>query len=75
MDVKNFLTEICELDEEIADDCELLDSGILDSFALIELVNALEDEGVILHLTRIDYECLRTPASIEKLIEDLKNNN
>ncbi len=70
MDVKVFLKEVCELDYIPSDDCELLESGILDSYALIELVSALEDEGIEIHLTRIDKELLKTPASLQRLIDE-----
>lgn len=70
MDVKKFLKDICALDELPDDDLELIDSGILDSLALIELLSALEDEGIVIHLTRIDRQRLRTPASLQRLIDE-----
>lgn len=70
MNVKKFLKDICSLDELPDDDLELIDSGILDSLALIELLSALEDEGVIIHLTQIDRQRLRTPASLQRLIDE-----
>ncbi|MGN1349070.1 MAG: phosphopantetheine-binding protein [Acutalibacteraceae bacterium] len=70
MDVKEFLKDICALDELPDDDLELIDSGILDSLALIELLSALEDEGIVIHLTRIDRRRLRTPASLQRLIDE-----
>lgn len=46
-------------------DAELLDSGILDSLALITLLTALEDElGVELQPTQLGREVWRTPGSI-----------
>lgn len=72
MDIREFICNICDLDEPPGDDCELIESGILDSLALIELLTALEDEGVVIHLTRIDRNRLKTIASIEKLIEEYR---
>ncbi len=70
LDVNKFICEICGLDEPLKDDEELIESEILDSLAIIELISALEDEGIVIHLTRIDRNRLRTVASINKLIEE-----
>ncbi|MBQ9717402.1 MAG: D-alanine--poly(phosphoribitol) ligase subunit 2 [Clostridia bacterium] len=68
IDIPKILYEICG-DEAVLDpDCELIESGLLDSLALIELVSRLEDEGVTLHLTRIDRSLLKTPRSIAELV-------
>lgn len=72
MNVGNFIKEFCGLDDIPGRDEDLIESGILDSFAVIELVSALDDEGIEIHLTRIDLNSLRTVSSIEKLIEEAK---
>lgn len=72
IDIPNFLYEICGDDAVLDPDCELIESGLLDSLALIELVSRLEDEGVTLHLTRIDRSLLKTPRSIARLVEESK---
>lgn len=74
MDVNKFICEICGRDEPLREDEELIDSEILDSLAIIELISALEDEGVVIHLTRIDRNRLRTVASINKLIEETRES-
>ena len=68
IDICNLLYEICEDENVFNKDFDLIDSGLLDSFAFIELFTKLEDLGIIIQPTRIDRELLRTPASIEKLI-------
>ena len=56
IDVEKLLYDICE-DESVFDpDIDLIDSGLPDSFSVIELISALEDRGVTLYLTRIEYE-------------------
>ena len=71
MDIPKLLNEIIG-DEAVLDpDCELLESGLLDSLALIELVNLLEDEGIPLHPTRIDRQRLKTTGSITELVKEL----
>ncbi len=72
MDVNSFICEICGLSEPLDPNQELIESGILDSLAIIELFSALEDEDIIIHLTRIDRSRLQTVASIEKLIDEYR---
>lgn len=71
MDIPKLLYEIIGDEAVLEPDCELLESGLLDSLALIELVNLLEEEGVTLHLTRIDRHRLKTTGSITELVEEL----
>lgn len=71
MDVPKLLYEIIGDEAVLEPDCELLESGLLDSLALIELVNLLEEEGVTLHLTRIDRQRLKTTGSITALVKEL----
>ncbi|MBQ2724640.1 MAG: D-alanine--poly(phosphoribitol) ligase subunit 2 [Clostridia bacterium] len=72
IDIPKLLYEICGNEAVYDPDCELLESGLLDSLALIELVSRLEDEGVVIHLTRIDRQLLKTPRSIAKLVSENK---
>lgn len=74
LDVNKFICEICGLDEPLDENEELIESGILDSLAIIELVSALEDEDIIIHLTRIDRNRLKTVALINELIEEVRNS-
>jgi len=68
IDVKELLFEICEDEHVYNSDFDLIESGLLDSYAFIELFSKLEDCGIIIQPTRIDRKLLRTPKSIEKLI-------
>lgn len=68
IDVCKLLYEICE-DKRVYDkDFDLLASDVLDSFAMIELFTALEDEGIMISPTRVDRAMLQTPRKIEGLI-------
>ena len=70
IDVKKLLFEICE-DERVYDESiDLVESGLLDSFAFIELFSKLEDNGIIIQPTRIDRNLLRSVKGIEELIKD-----
>ena len=72
IDITKILYEICE-DESVYDlDFDLIESGLLDSLAFIELFSILEDNGIFLQPTRIDRNLLRTPRSIQKLVDEYK---
>ncbi len=76
LDVNKFICEICGLDEPLKDDDELIESGILDSLAIIELISALEEEeDIVIHLTRIDRNMLKTVSSINQLIEETRKRD
>jgi acyl carrier protein len=75
IDICNLLYSICEDENVYNKDFDLIDSGLLDSFAFIELFSKLEDMDIVIQPTRIDKELLRTPASIEKLVNDTIENN
>ena len=70
IDVKKILYEICEDENVYNPDFDLIESGLLDSLAMIELFAKLEDEGVEIQPTRIDREKLRTPRGIEELVNE-----
>ena len=70
IDVKKILYEICEDENLYNPDFDLIESGLLDSFAMIELFARLEDEGIEIQPTRIDREKLRTPKGIEELVNE-----
>ena len=74
IDVKKLLYEICEDNRVYEDGIDLIESGLLDSYAFIELFSRLEDEGISLHPTRIDRTKLRTVQGIEELISSCKNS-
>lgn len=70
IDVEEMLCEICETDKVRDPDLDLIESGILDSYAIIELFTRLEDEGIELQITRIDRKLLHSVKGIEKLISE-----
>lgn len=72
INVSDILFSICE-DEHVYDkNFDLIESGLLDSFALIELFSKLEDLGITIYPTRINRESLRTPETIQNLIDNNK---
>ena len=72
IDVRKILYEICESENVFDENIDLIESGILDSYGIMELLAALEDEGIEINITRIDRNLLRSVSGIEKLIEEAK---
>ncbi len=70
IDVRRLLAEVCGDEEAGREGVDLIESGLLDSLALIDLFARLEDEGIELYPTRIDRECLRTAEGIEALVRE-----
>lgn len=73
IDVKKLLFEVCEDEQVYKDGIDLIDSGLLDSAAFIELFSKLEDMGICIQPTRIDRNKLRSVEGIEQLIEEYKS--
>lgn len=68
--VIRILNEIVGADEgEIQPDTELFEEGILDSFGLVQLLVALEEEGVALDVADLDRAVISTPAKLAALAE------
>ncbi len=74
IDIRKLLCEVCGDDMAGEPGVDLIESGLLDSLALIELFSRLEDEGIELHPTRIDRDRLRTAESIEELVREAEKN-
>ena len=72
IDVSKILYEICE-DECVFDlDFNLIESGVLDSFAFIELFSKLEELGIKIEPPRISKQQIATPRLIQKLVNEHK---
>ena len=70
INIPKLLYEICENEGVYEKDIDLIESGLLDSYAFIELFSRLEDYGINIQPTRIDRSQLRTVKGIEKLVND-----
>ena len=73
--IYDLLYEICGNKNVCNPDCELIESGLLDSYALSELLSRLEDAGIEINPARIDRSLLKTPAGIAKLVEENENGS
>ncbi len=70
INIPELLYEICEDEGVYEEDIDLIESGLLDSFAFIELFSILEDNGIVIYPTRIDKSSLRTSGLIQKLVDE-----
>lgn len=68
IDIKKILYEICESDLVYREDIDLIESGLLDSYAFIELFSRFEDHGIFIPITRIDRSKIRTVKGLEELV-------
>lgn len=75
IDIPKLLYEICEDESVYETDIDLIESGLLDSYAFIELFSKLEDYGINIQPTRIDRSKLRTVKGIEELINTYIKEN
>ena len=75
IDVEKLIYEICEDEKVYEPNIDLIESGLLDSYAFIELFSRLEDLGINIQPTRIDRSKLRTIKGIEELIDDYLKKN
>lgn len=73
IDVSKLLYEICEDERVYEKNIDLIESGLLDSYAFIELFTRLEDYGINIQPTRIDRNKLRTINGIEEIIRENRN--
>lgn len=70
INISDLLYEICEDKNVYNPDFDLIESEVFDSYAFIEFFSKLEDNGIIIQPTRIDRSLLRTPRTIEKLVNE-----
>ncbi|MBQ8192729.1 MAG: D-alanine--poly(phosphoribitol) ligase subunit 2 [Bacilli bacterium] len=74
INICDLLYSICGDKNVYNKDFDLIESGLLDSFAFIELFSELENKGIVIQPTRIDRKMLRTPRLLEELICQVANN-
>ena len=67
IDIKELLYKITE-NKAVYEDVDFIDSDILDSYAIIMLINALEDLGIIIDLREAHSDSFRNIEGIEQLM-------
>jgi D-alanine--poly(phosphoribitol) ligase subunit 2 len=67
--VRELLTRVLRV-QLTSDDTDVIEAGMLDSLAVVELLVAIEEEfAVQVDLEHLDLDDLRTPRSIASLVE------
>lgn len=75
MNIPETLFSLCG-DERVFDpNCELIESGIMDSLAWIEFFSLLEENGIGLQPTEVTREELSTPEKLSGLLEKYKRGH
>lgn len=62
--VEDLLVQVCGTPRALSDEADLLEEGLLDSMGVIELLEGLEDLGILLQPTRLPKDLFRRRASI-----------
>lgn len=70
-EVLAILAQVCGEREILQnDELDLFETGLLDSLALINLLDELEERlNIVIQPSQVKRECWRTPKSIVKLLE------
>ena len=74
LDITEMLYDICGDKRVYEENIDLIESGLLDSLALIELFSRFEEMGINIHITRIDRKQLKTVAGIQSLLDNYSKN-
>lgn len=62
--VEDLLVQVCGTPRALSDEADLLEEGLLDSMGVIELLEGLEDLGIVLQPTRLPKDLFRHRADI-----------
>lgn len=62
--IRDLLVQVCGTREALRPGADLLEEGILDSLAMIDLLEELEDLGIQIRPTRVPRDAFRTVEGI-----------
>ena len=68
--IRNLLVRVCGTEVALDESIDLIDSGILDSLAFIELLTELDFEGISIQPTQVDRNRFRNINSIIELVKE-----
>ena len=71
--IRNLLVRVCGTEEALDESIDLIDSGILDSLAFIELLTELDFEGISIQPTQVDRNRFRNVNSIIELVKEYQS--
>ena len=68
--IRDLLVQVCGTQDALRPGADLLEEGILDSLAMIDLLEGLEDLGIELQSTQVPRSAFRTVESILALCRE-----
>ena len=68
--IRSLLVRVCGTEDALDESIDLIDSGILDSLAFIELLTELDFEGISIQPTQVDRNRFRSVNSIIELVKE-----
>lgn len=71
--IRDLLVRVCGTEEALDESIDLIDNGILDSLAFIELLTELDFEGISIQPTQIDRNRFRNVNSIIELVKEYQS--
>ena len=71
--IRNLLVRVCGTEEALDESIDLIDSGILDSLAFIDLLTELDFEGISIQPTQVDRNRFRNVNSIIELVKEYQS--
>lgn len=71
--IRDLLVRVCGTEEALDESIDLIDSGILDSLAFIDLLTELDFEGISIQPTQVDRNRFRNVNSIIELVKEYQS--
>ena len=71
--IRNLLVRVCGTEEALDESIDLINSGILDSLAFIDLLTELDFEGISIQPTQVDRNRFRNVNSIIELVKEYQS--
>ena len=71
--IRDLLVRVCGTEEALDESIDLIDNGILDSLAFIELLTELDFEGISIQPTQVDRNRFRNVNSIIELVKEYQS--
>ena len=68
--IRDLLVQVCGTQDALRPGADLLEEGILDSLAMIDLLEGLEDLGIQIQPTRVPRDAFRTVEGILTLCRE-----
>jgi acyl carrier protein len=71
--IRDLLVRVCGTEEALDESIDLIDSGILDSLAFIDLLTELDFEGISIQPTQVDRNRFRNVNNIIELVKEYQS--